>query len=238
MRPIDRSGAPTAGSAPSEAVSFKPTRARRETAAPNLRYAGQQSRRTICVRLCDGYHFPIVHKSWMSSVDEETSEMLSFMTDEKAVTHALGNGHSVMVMVPGHVDLDQDDGTEPLQERFAHVTEALSKEMPPEQVRRIVRSLHGAGFTLVLITSQIYLEQRIDPTWRARAQSLHALMSGGVGNLLGYLGTGWWFDLCTRDDKTSWPIFWLGLAAAVTAVLIYFFAAYHGRGTPPEKPAS
>jgi phenylpropionate dioxygenase-like ring-hydroxylating dioxygenase large terminal subunit len=34
----------------------------------------------------DGYHFPIVHKSFMSSVDEETSEMLSFMTDEQAVT--------------------------------------------------------------------------------------------------------------------------------------------------------
>lgn len=96
-------------------------------------------------------------------------------------------------------------------------------------------TLHGAGFTLVLITSQIYLEQRIDPSWRARAQSLHALMSGGVGNLIGYLGTGWWFNLCTRDAKTHWPIFWIGLAAAVTAVLIYFFTAYHGRGTPPEK---
>lgn len=98
----------------------------------------------------DGYHFPIVHKSWMASVDEETSEMLSFMTDDKAVTHALGNGHSVMVMVPEHVDLDVDDGTEDLQERFAHVIEALSKDYPPEQVRRIVRSLHGAGFNLNL----------------------------------------------------------------------------------------
>jgi phenylpropionate dioxygenase-like ring-hydroxylating dioxygenase large terminal subunit len=98
----------------------------------------------------DGYHFPIVHKSFMSSVDEETSEMLSFMTDEHAVTHALGNGHSVMVMVPEHVDLDHDDGTEQLQERFAHVTEDLSKTMAPEQVRRIVRSLHGAGFNLNL----------------------------------------------------------------------------------------
>ncbi|UUC47660.1 aromatic ring-hydroxylating dioxygenase subunit alpha [Pseudomonas citronellolis] len=98
----------------------------------------------------DGYHFPIVHKSWMSSVDDETSEMLSFMTDPQAVTHALGNGHSVMVMVPEHVDLDHDDGTEQLQERFAHVTEELSKTMEPAQVRRIVRSLHGAGFNLNL----------------------------------------------------------------------------------------
>lgn len=96
-------------------------------------------------------------------------------------------------------------------------------------------ALHGAGFTLVLITSQIYLEQRIDPAWRARAQSLHALMTSGVGNLIGYLGNGWWFDLCSRDGKTHWSIFWIGLAAAVTAVLIYFLTAYHGRGTPPAK---
>ena len=98
----------------------------------------------------DGYHFPIVHRSWMSSVDAETAEMLSFMTDEKAVTHSLGNGHSVMVMVPEHVDLDEDDGTEQLQGRFGHIIEELSREFEPATVRRIVRSMHGAGFNLNL----------------------------------------------------------------------------------------
>jgi len=98
----------------------------------------------------DGYHFPVVHKTFLQSVDAETSAMLSFMTDEESITRSLGNGHSVMVMVPEHVDLDIDDGTEALQERFAHVTEALAKDYPPEQVRRIVRSLHGAGFNLNL----------------------------------------------------------------------------------------
>ena len=98
----------------------------------------------------DGYHFPIVHRSWMSSVDAETASMLSFMTDENAVTHALGNGHSVMVMVPEHVDLDEDDGTEQLQERFDHIVAELSRELPPDKVRRIVRSMHGAGFNLNL----------------------------------------------------------------------------------------
>ncbi|NDZ78352.1 aromatic ring-hydroxylating dioxygenase subunit alpha [Streptomyces sp. SID10853] len=98
----------------------------------------------------DGYHFPIVHRSWMSSVDAETADMLSFMTDEKAVTHSLGNGHSVMIMVPEHVDLDDDDGTEPLQERFAHIVDDLSRDFEPAKVRRIVRSMHGAGFNLNL----------------------------------------------------------------------------------------
>ncbi|PBC48146.1 Rieske (2Fe-2S) protein [Rhodococcus sp. ACS1] len=96
----------------------------------------------------DGYHFPIVHRSWMSSVDAETADMLSFMTDDNAVTHALGNGHSVAIMVPEHVDLDHDDGTEKIQARFDHIVEELSKTMPADQVRRIVRSMHGAGFNL------------------------------------------------------------------------------------------
>lgn len=96
----------------------------------------------------DGYHFPIVHRSWMSSVDAETADMLSFMTDDQAVTHALGNGHSVAIMVPEHVDLDYDDGTEQLQGRFDHIVAELSKSMPADKVRRIVRSMHGAGFNL------------------------------------------------------------------------------------------
>ena len=98
----------------------------------------------------DGYHFPVVHKTFMQSVDSETSEMLSFMTDEESITRSLGNGHSVMVMVPEHVDLDVDDGSEQLQGRFSHIIEELSKDFPPEKVRRIVRSLHGAGFNLNL----------------------------------------------------------------------------------------
>ena len=58
-------------------------------------------------------------------------------------------------------------------------------------------SLHGASFVLVFITAQIYLNQRIEAAWRARAQALLTLLNGGVGNLIGYLGSGWWFSACT-----------------------------------------
>ena len=91
-------------------------------------------------------------------------------------------------------------------------------------------TLHGCAFTLVFITAQIYLDERIDPAWRARAQALMSLMTGGVGNLIGYLGTGWWFAACARPTGTPWPIFWGGLAVVVAAVLVYFLTAYHGRG--------
>ncbi|HEY2951164.1 MAG TPA: MFS transporter [Verrucomicrobiae bacterium] len=90
--------------------------------------------------------------------------------------------------------------------------------------------LHGCTFTLVFITAQIYLDQRVDAAWRARAQALMALMNGGVGNLIGYLGTGWWSVACARPSGPQWPLFWGGLAVAVAVVLVYFLTAYRGQG--------
>jgi MFS family permease len=90
-------------------------------------------------------------------------------------------------------------------------------------------ALHGASFALVFITAQIYLEQRVDAAWRARAQALLTLMGIGVGNLIGYLGTGWWFAACTHPTGTQWPLFWGVLAATVGAVLLYFLTAYQGQ---------
>lgn len=90
--------------------------------------------------------------------------------------------------------------------------------------------LHGASYTLVAITAQIYLDQRVEPAWRARAQALMSLLVGGVGNLVGYLGTGAWFAVQSSAAGTAWPIFWLGLAGAGVAVGVFFLATYRGRG--------
>ena len=92
-------------------------------------------------------------------------------------------------------------------------------------------AMHGASFALVFVTAQIYLDQRVDMAWRARAQALLTLMNSGVGNLVGYLGSGWWFTVCVRPAGTQWPLFWSGMAAIALVVLIYFLAAYRGRET-------
>jgi len=91
-------------------------------------------------------------------------------------------------------------------------------------------TLHGASFTLFFITAQIYLNERVDPAWRGRAQALMWLMNNGVGYLLGYLLSGFWLGATTHDGLTHWPAFWGGLAAAMGAVLLYFMLAYHGQG--------
>jgi len=96
-------------------------------------------------------------------------------------------------------------------------------------------ALHGCTYSLVLITSQIYLEQRIDPVWRARAQSLFSLMTIGLGSLTGYLGTGLWMNYCSRTGYPRWGIFWSGMAMGVTLVMLYFVVAYRGRGVAPRE---
>jgi hypothetical protein len=89
--------------------------------------------------------------------------------------------------------------------------------------------LHGATYTLFFTTAQIYVNERIDSAWRARAQALLTFMIGGLGHLLGYLGCGWWFGVCTQDGQTRWPVFWIFLAAMVGAVMVYFLSTYRGR---------
>jgi hypothetical protein len=56
-------------------------------------------------------------------------------------------------------------------------------------------------------------------------------MTNGVGNLIGYLGTGWWFAVCAKSGGTQWPLFWGGLVAVVAVVMVYFLAAYRGKSS-------
>ncbi|AIO69728.1 aromatic ring-hydroxylating oxygenase subunit alpha [Burkholderia oklahomensis] len=98
----------------------------------------------------DLYHFPVVHKSWMKSIDDETAAAItSFMTSDAAFCRALGNGHSLAVLMPELIDLDEDDGA-PLPQRFDALAAQLAERHAPDEVRRIVRSLMGVGFNLNL----------------------------------------------------------------------------------------
>ena len=87
-------------------------------------------------------------------------------------------------------------------------------------------SLHGVSFVYFFITGQIYLEQRVEAAWRARAQALMTLMNNGVGNLIGYLGMGVWFTACGRPQGANWILFWAGVSLVVAVVLVFFWVAY------------
>jgi hypothetical protein len=91
-------------------------------------------------------------------------------------------------------------------------------------------SLHGACYTFYNVTAQIYLAERVEPAMRARAQALFAMLTGGVSNLLGYLGTGWLFQFTSTPAGPRWPLYWSLLCACTAAVTVYFFRNYQGAG--------
>ena len=94
----------------------------------------------------DAYHFPVVHKSFLSSLDGDTEELFSFM-DAGGYVEDLGNGHSVMVMIPELVDLE-DNLEADIPERFADIAAQLRETHDETSVRRIVRAIGGTGFNL------------------------------------------------------------------------------------------
>ena len=91
-------------------------------------------------------------------------------------------------------------------------------------------TLHGACYVLFTVVAQIYLAERVERTMQARAQALFGMLTSGVSNLLGYLGTGGWFLLMTYDGITRWSLYWSGLCAVTVAITVYFAWAYHGVG--------
>ncbi len=95
----------------------------------------------------DAYHFPIVHKTFLSSLDEETENLMDVL-GQGGWVEDLGNGHSVMVMIPDLFDLEENLDA-PIPERFADLAKALAAEGRGDaEVRRIVRAVGGSGFNL------------------------------------------------------------------------------------------
>ncbi|MEM1104397.1 MAG: aromatic ring-hydroxylating dioxygenase subunit alpha [Pseudomonadota bacterium] len=96
----------------------------------------------------DAYHFPVVHRSFLTSLDGQTQDLFSFL-DGDGYVEDLGNGHSVLVMIPELVDLEANLDA-PIPERFAPLAEELRETHSEEEVRKIVRAVGGSGFNLNL----------------------------------------------------------------------------------------
>ncbi len=92
-------------------------------------------------------------------------------------------------------------------------------------------ALHGACFTFYNITAQVYLAERVEAVMRGRAQALFAMLMGGVSNLLGYLSTGWLFQLTGSSDGPRWSLYWSLLCVVAVMITLYFIRNYHGVGS-------
>ncbi len=108
-------------------------------------------------------------------------------------------------------------------------------------------ALHGLCYTLVFIPIQIYLERRVEPAFRARAQTLLTLMMSGFGALSGFLLCGWWHDWCAGPDGSRWTLYWSVLCLPIVLIMAFFAISYRGAGklhhpalglevSPPSTP--
>jgi phenylpropionate dioxygenase-like ring-hydroxylating dioxygenase large terminal subunit len=189
----------------------------------------------------DAYHFPLVHKSFLSSVDQQTVEMLDFVGGPGYVEE-LGNGHSVMVMIPQLVDLEANLDA-PIPERFAELAQALRDEGYEDlEVRRIVRAVGGSGFNLNIfpnIACSMAFFRVLQPISVTETEIHHAVitMDGGpaVANqarlrmhehFQGPMGFG------TPDDSEAWERVQKGASAGKDLWIML------NRGLAGEKPTA
>jgi len=90
-------------------------------------------------------------------------------------------------------------------------------------------AFHGVCYTFYFITAQVFLDRRVDPGMKGQAQGLLAMVSNGIGPLLGALFCGWLRHAVVAPDGTGWEIFW-GLLGAIIAVCFAAFAiGYRGQ---------
>jgi MFS family permease len=91
-------------------------------------------------------------------------------------------------------------------------------------------ALHGTCYTFYFITAQVFLDRRVEPGLKGQAQGLLAMVSGGLGPLIGAVLCGWMRTRCVGADGRGWDVFW-GLLAVMIAVCFAIFAvSYQGRG--------
>jgi nucleoside transporter len=111
---------------------------------------------------------------------------------------------------------------------FAHGFTAAGPIMP---LVVLALALHGVCFDFFFVAGQIYVDQRFPPETRNRAQSFLALVTWGVGSVIGSLIANAVYVAGTHGSAHDWQRTWMvpaGLALVVAAV---FAIAFRGRRT-------
>lgn len=91
-------------------------------------------------------------------------------------------------------------------------------------------ALHGVCYTFYFITAQVFLDRRVDPGLKGQAQGLLAMVSGGLGPLVGALVCGWLRAHCVSETGAGWENFWGILTVMIAVCFVIFAVFYRGRG--------
>jgi nucleoside transporter len=91
-------------------------------------------------------------------------------------------------------------------------------------------ALHGMCYTFYFITAQVFMDRRVDPGLKGQAQGLLALVTGGLGPLVGAVVCGALRNHFVTDDGQGWMEFWGILSAMIAACFVIFALFYQGLG--------
>lgn len=95
-------------------------------------------------------------------------------------------------------------------------------------------ALHGICYTFYFITAQVFLDRRVDPGLRGQAQGLLALVTSGIGPLVGATMCGMLKSRLVPDGVHGWEAFWGILSAMIGGCFVIFAVFYRGRAGSGE----
>ena len=107
-------------------------------------------------------------------------------------------------------------------EQFLNGTTGVAVANQPSRLSHMVRTLVAPDMSV----------ESIQEPRDTQAQGLLAMVSGGVGPLVGALVCGWLRDRLVTADGHGWAQFWGTLAAMIAGCFVIFALFYKGLGKP------
>lgn len=104
--------------------------------------------------------------------------------------------------------------------------------------------LHGICYDFFFVAGQIYVDKKAPVAIQASAQGFIALVTYGVGLLIGSILSGWVVDLFAITDATgekvghAWKQIWLIPAAMAAVVILLFAIIFRESDNTDRKPAT
>ena len=95
--------------------------------------------------------------------------------------------------------------------------------------------LHGICYDLFFVAGQIYVDQSTSPAIRARAQSFLALVTLGLGTVIGSNLANWvYVSNAISDTEHNWRVIWM-VPAVLAALVAMLFAATFAKTRQVEQ---
>ncbi|MBI2424719.1 MAG: nucleoside permease [Candidatus Hydrogenedentes bacterium] len=108
-----------------------------------------------------------------------------------------------------------------------------SAGMPGMSLLFIGILLHGICYDFFFVTGQIYVDKTAPKAIQANAQGFFALITYGVGMMIGSNVSGWIVGAYAKDGGHDWMKIWLipgGMALAIVVLFFLFFREKNGNG--------